>query len=546
MKNYCSVLALAIVLGLIPSLTINAQITPGKPDNFIDPDHDSHLFTSLDSIVRYAYTSPNDSSRLNKWEYSYNPEPGLIISSTYSWAPATKEYHLYQRYESAYNESGQQTLEAHYFYSWPTRRWRGCDSEGCGKKEWDYDVYGNQIRSSQFYWSKNSRSWLKSYETRSEYDPFGNQTLSAYYSYSYDHKRVIGNSKSEYSYDQDQRLWCEINYRWDHLDMDWRFTHKTLNEYTDLNTVIQTSFFHAEYFNFGQDHDWIVSSNRKIVNQSDVTGLIDEEIIFEWRGSLNGWTPNSRVTDKKNLRGQTILYQKYYWNQADSTWRNHIKKEREYDSNGRKTLAIDYWWSAKDSLWVGALVLIGPGKNEFQYNDQGQLTMYSHYDWDKEQLCWTGNDDNHVELIYNENHQLMDEIRYDWDENLEDWKVSNKLTFTYTESGEIESQTKLAWDEDIQDWILVIRYFFFRSASTSVKNIAQSEINIFPNPNDGILNISGLTGPANLKILSLQGRQILYQEINSDKIDLGDLSKGLYILRIQAGEIFLTKKLIKN
>jgi len=57
MKSFYSVLAFAVILGVIQAPLVNAQITPGKPDSFTNPDHDSHLFTGLDSIVRYAYTS---------------------------------------------------------------------------------------------------------------------------------------------------------------------------------------------------------------------------------------------------------------------------------------------------------------------------------------------------------------------------------------------------------------------------------------------------------------------------------------------------------
>jgi len=541
MKSFYSVLAFAVILGVVQAPLVNAQITPDKPYSYIDPDHDSHLLAGLDSIVRYSYTNFRDSSRLSKWEYKVNPETGAICSYTFSWAPGTKEYNLYQRYESDYNESGQQTLEAHYFYSWATRRWRGCNSEGCGKKEWDYDEKGNQIRSSQFYWNKNGRSWLKSHETLSEFDLFGNQTLSAYYSYSHDHKRVIGNSKLEYSYDQDQRVWGQISYRWDHLDMDWRFFNKTLNEYPDDNTTIQTSY---DYSNIDQILDWREYSKQKIIKQTFTTGLIEEEIIYDWRASMNAWIPNTKIIDQKNTKGQTILYHKYFWNRIDSTWRNHIKKEREYDANGNKTFAVDYWWSDKDSLWVGALTLIGPGKNEIQYNDHGQMTQYTHYDWDKEHLCWTGNDDNHVELLYNGNHQLSDEIRYEWDKELKDWKPSARLAFTYTDEGEIESQIILAWDEELNRWMFIIRYCFYWPGTSTANNTELSAIKIYPNPNDGILNISGLSGSANLQILSIQGRQIQNQAIDSKRVDLSDLPKGIYILRIDTGEKILTKKLI--
>jgi hypothetical protein len=78
--------------------------------------------------------------------------------------------------------------------------------------------------------------------------------------------------------------------------------------------------------------------------------------------------------------------------------------------------------------------------------------------------------------------------------------------------------------------------------STSELVEASLSINIYPNPSTGMIYVKGseLTR-ANIQVIDMMGR-IMYEENHSltDQIDLSDLKKGTYLLRIHTenGHVF--------
>ncbi|HET8838178.1 MAG TPA: T9SS type A sorting domain-containing protein [Flavobacteriaceae bacterium] len=73
------------------------------------------------------------------------------------------------------------------------------------------------------------------------------------------------------------------------------------------------------------------------------------------------------------------------------------------------------------------------------------------------------------------------------------------------------------------------------------------EINLFPNPTTGILNISKERGIQKVEVFSLTGEQLIQQKGNLKTIDLGALQHGIYFVEL-TGEngTKLIKKIIKN
>ena len=78
----------------------------------------------------------------------------------------------------------------------------------------------------------------------------------------------------------------------------------------------------------------------------------------------------------------------------------------------------------------------------------------------------------------------------------------------------------------------------------------ENNINIYPNPaNDHITidfgNLDNVEG-WNIKIINILGQEVLSQPMNTDKINVSELSKGVYIIRISDGINQTDKKFIKN
>jgi len=94
-------------------------------------------------------------------------------------------------------------------------------------------------------------------------------------------------------------------------------------------------------------------------------------------------------------------------------------------------------------------------------------------------------------------------------------------------------------------------------ASTFVNNEAECEalslgdnafeldVSIYPNPTDNYLFIEGNKNPISISIYNLLGTEVISKS-NTDKIDVSELSNGVYIIKISDGIGQTDRKFIKN
>jgi hypothetical protein len=137
-----------------------------------------------------------------------------------------------------------------------------------------------------------------------------------------------------------------------------------------------------------------------------------------------------------------------------------------------------------------------------------------------------------------------------------------------------QSQTSSCWNGDLQigrNWNQFTDYFqgkiddigfwnrpltqqeitdlYDSVLSTNTANY-ESNVNIYPNPaNDHITidfgNLDNVEG-WNIKIINILGQEVLSQPMNTDKIDVSELTKGIYIIKISDGMSQIDRKFIKN
>tara|TARA_B110000879_G_scaffold90984_1_gene124894 strand:- start:3070 stop:3690 length:621 start_codon:yes stop_codon:yes gene_type:complete len=80
-------------------------------------------------------------------------------------------------------------------------------------------------------------------------------------------------------------------------------------------------------------------------------------------------------------------------------------------------------------------------------------------------------------------------------------------------------------------------------------NRYKPSISLYPNPNNGIFNFTSSLEKYQLKIFNIQGKIVFIKKINISgelKIDLGEISRGIYIARVEntSSQLVSTKKLI--
>ncbi len=79
-----------------------------------------------------------------------------------------------------------------------------------------------------------------------------------------------------------------------------------------------------------------------------------------------------------------------------------------------------------------------------------------------------------------------------------------------------------------------------------VFNTSSSSFQLHPNPTDtGYVNISSnTTGPKNITIFDVLGKQVMKTTLTSQRLDVSSLRSGIYILKIEEGRKSATLKLI--
>lgn len=543
MRNLITTCAVACVFAISFTIQLQGQEGsegPEKPNFFIDPDYDTYFIDNLDSIVQFSYPFNTDPLRTKKWEYSWNGK--LRTSTNYFWEADESHYYLSGEFQFEYNLKGNPVYQSHFTNNWVSNFWLGCDMYGCGKKEWFYDEYDNQILKNQYLWSLHEKDWIIEEQWQDEYDERGNQTLEAHFNRDHYTNRWKGNYKNEYSYLPDNLLWANFVYGWNEKDQDWVFFLKILSSYPDNNTLNWT------YYNFNDvDNSWDESEKRKNITEYFPEEQIEVLISKRWNYDSVKWINYTKTINHLNSKGISDQYEFYLWHPYDGYWIPMSRIDRDYDSQGRLSMEASFRWSTQDSTWLGENDNLSYfGKRTYTYNDQDKLVEFHQYDWNWQTKDWIGQTDGRIELAYNSKGEMTEEIRYNWDYSNYEWIPAIKTITDFDLSANVESQNIYIWNTNQQDFVKEKSYFYHYSSTSGIGQTLNSDLKIFPNPSDGIVNISGIIGTRDIKIYTINGRLLDSYTTDSDQINIHHLSPGVFILQIKKGDICRTEKLVKR
>ncbi|MCX6223701.1 MAG: T9SS type A sorting domain-containing protein, partial [Bacteroidia bacterium] len=104
-----------------------------------------------------------------------------------------------------------------------------------------------------------------------------------------------------------------------------------------------------------------------------------------------------------------------------------------------------------------------------------------------------------------------------------------------------------AWNPDSGEWEKVLGYFFhYKSVVTGKPEIIANDIQVYPNPTQGQITISGLLQPAELKLYSIQGKLLKTDNQVVNTLDISDLPAGVYILNLFTGNESVVRRIVIN
>lgn len=86
------------------------------------------------------------------------------------------------------------------------------------------------------------------------------------------------------------------------------------------------------------------------------------------------------------------------------------------------------------------------------------------------------------------------------------------------------------------------------SLATNDFETINSAFTVYPNPTNGIINVSSTENTTidKIEIIDVLGKTVLVKTGNTSQIDISEFSKGIYILKIHSGETVLQKKIMKQ
>jgi hypothetical protein len=122
----------------------------------------------------------------------------------------------------------------------------------------------------------------------------------------------------------------------------------------------------------------------------------------------------------------------------------------------------------------------------------------------------------------------------------------------FTNETSIQFRFLFASDTTVEEEGVVIDDFVINGTMLSVENTLENSLFIHPNPSNGIFKISwnnGLAAIRSMQIYDISGKLIKtinqdFSGLNNYELDLNNLSKGLYLLKMQSDKTQITKKII--
>jgi len=424
----------------------------------------------LDSIVTYYYTSERDSANTHKIENKFNGAGQLASYSIYTW------------------DQDRNRWEGWAFY---------CEecSSSYGRYEYSYDEKGKLLVTRSFYWGYNEYRWMEGNTGRREdgYDDRGNN-VSIIYS-----------------------IWNKVTNQWDP--------------------------------NFGYEYGY------------DDAGHITLQAIYDWYPDPKIWHPLEKMIYTFDSIGRKTQETRQLWNDASRDWINQVKTEWYYDSPGITAEYAGYRWTLAGTTYewredqrhriikefdaAGNLVLttvslkvsktrwIPEMKEERAYNSSGQPVL---------SVISKGNgsltEDFRSEWVYDTDGRLIQETlsgaQVRWPGPLP-MKKKAKTIRSFDHEGNISLVTWYFWDALTKSYLFNSKdYYFYHSSATLAPVAGMDMVGIYPNPTGGILYLTGLSQPAEVKIYSVQGMLLRSVQQVENSVDLSGLPPGAYLIQVEA------------
>ncbi len=310
-----------------------------------------------------------------------------------------------------------------------------------------------------------------------------------------------------WSWDADGWPTLCLEYSWDFHSQEW--VKKWKSEVERDGLTLSFTFYHL-------NPDWVPTYKQVIIFNEDLNMLA--ETWYVWENSED-WIPEDRYVYDYDEHGRLELMLESFWD--GNEWMEDWKEEYHYDGNQLTILAYYY---EEPYPWVKV------EKTEALMDDFGDMIEATIYDW----------------LAYEEEWESfarqINTINYDY-------TIDDLLMPHYVEVNHMISLVEFLFRDEYEDDFVsnFVINFHYTDLVTTVQEIETTQINVFPNPASGLVNITipDTENTYHFYIYDVQGRTVMSKQVTSSlKISLIDIPSGLYVYSIRGQKYQTTGKLL--
>lgn len=397
--------------------------------------------------------------------------------------------------------------------------------------------------------------------------------------------------KNEYTRELKYLLDSTVSYNYNAPNLEWVKSDKSFYTYDNKGNSLST--------NLQKVSNNVYTNTFKYIREFNTDNLV---VLFD----IKKW--NLQNLEWENYSIDTIYYKgKIEWKSISKDWNssligyvNAYKYENEIDTNEKITSITNYNWDGNDEKWVefdytknnydkdGNIIVsvyyefdvatqkLNPfSKDTFEYDNKNRVInniYYSFNDVDSSYIPY-------LKYITKYSKNIDTTYTYSWNKNNSVWVNYLKSYYSYDSNEDLIGYTTQSFNSNNNNWETIYDYSYIidgnrnrvesirKNASNGVLNFSRKvtyfytphevissvqsidpKLKIYPNPTYSVLNLENITGYEKATIYDINGKLLVQKVLsnNSEKIDLSNLTNGIYFLRLVNKNKDIVTKIIKN
>jgi hypothetical protein len=382
-----------------------------------------------------------------------------------------------------------------------------------------------------YTWDQKKNAWTNAGIFRNIYNKQDSLTKSLYQTWDTSAKAFINDNLIMYTLDAKNERTAVLYQSWGAISKNWEDQAMITYYYDGLGN--KTGIFVKSW-----------NSKTKIWDNNSQTQMTYENKNLKttamqyWNTTSSSWDSSTKQTYTYDSRNNNITYQGQNW--FNGNWVNYFLTKKTYDANNNiKNIGTQSW-----SVMNGQLEYFDT--LGYSYNGSNMKVGLWIKSLDMNTKIWI--DYLNETDTYDSNNNLKNLLTQRF--NTHDWNNYYQESYSYDNKNFKKSKVFTEWsgfDSRIIEHDSTV-YFTHATVTGTINLEANLKGTAYPNPSTGKLYLFNVNLPGKVEVYNLSGVQVYSSLQNeamvSNEIDLTELNKGLYFVKIYKGSNVSYQKIV--